>query len=217
MRLVLPTLAIFSTLVVASASLPSRAQAQDSIVGPASAPGFGRRSSAAVSVENVFGVVSERALGFNEVYPKNNSLDSRGLFPGVLGTRIGLDWIGEHGVTFGTRLQMWWIAPSKDGVGGDGLLFLGIEPRVGYAHPFSDKVALWVRIGMTIYLPVSKSQPGYIVGVATDASLVFTPTKHFGVLLGPTFERSIVGHDEAKNADASYRAMGILLGLMADF
>jgi hypothetical protein len=90
-------------------------------------------------------------------------------------------------------------------------------PRVGYAFMFSQVVGLWPRGGFAYHsrsLEDDHSEYGLSFGV--DAMLVIAPVRHFGFLIGPSFDIDFAGErdpDNGPDVDRRFRSFGLQAGL----
>lgn len=213
--------------IVASLAPPRQAQA---------APVFGGPATFFVGAEDVTGFFSRSEKYW---YPNNYSERSRSDFALAFatgGVRLGLHYFVIQGLSLGGTLGYESISGSNTMPDGGGtwtydvvtdshLVFM---PKVGYALMFTDKVGLWFRGGLGYERDKQRAgdqaqynytRASYFMASA-DIFFVWSPVPHFGVLIGPTFENSLIGshldHDRENgdySNDARLRRIGVTSGL----
>jgi hypothetical protein len=185
----------------------------------AAAPGFGKRETVILSIENVFGIMSE------EIYEsgKNGSLstDSKGfLVSGNFGLRAGVHGVLGSGITLGTGLGFEAFKNTERDSSSTVSLYR-IAPRVGYAGSIDSKLGFWLRTGPTISILKESSETLTFWDWSIDVFGVWTPVEHFGLLVGPTFDIAFAGNASPDNgpsdSDIRYKSFGFFIGMFADF
>ncbi len=91
-------------------------------------------------------------------------------------------------------------------------------PRVGYVWMFSDVVGFWLRGGLTYHsVSVEDSYDESGLAFTVEPTFVFSPVDHFAFTAGINIDVDVTGGREYENGfeqDATYRSIGIQLGLM---
>lgn len=91
------------------------------------------------------------------------------------------------------------------------------SPRVGYAVMFNEIFGIWPRGGIGYHsakVEDAFSDSGFSLGL--EAMFVIAPVRHFGFLIGPTFDIDLTGtHDpeQGSDVDRTYRSFGLQVGL----
>jgi len=83
---------------------------------------------------------------------------------------------------------------------------LGVGPRVGYLAALGSQIGLWPRVGV-LYTHASLSTPGSpdttssIFSLAVTAPIMFYPTPHFFIGIGPAFRYDFSAKLSSNNMD----------------
>lgn len=161
--------------------------------------------------------------------------------------RLAIDWIPVPNVTLG--LATWLYADlsstestspagggSSKSVGQPKVTYWGVAPRVGYAFPLGDKLAIWPRAGVEYY-DVTTSNVGNGSGSVTqfavdlEAMLVVFPWNHVGFTVGPTIDIPVTGEQTTtsttttgattttttQRVDSAMFQVGLSAGMLAHF
>jgi hypothetical protein len=96
-----------------------------------------------------------------------------------------------------------------------------VSPRIGYAYAFGRVVGIWPRGGFTYH---STSVDGGVdekgFAFTAECPLTFSPSTHFAIHVGPTFDVDLFGDREPSpvtETDVTYRTFGINAGLLGWF
>ena len=105
-----------------------------------------------------------------------------------------------------------------------------LAPRVGYALMFTDSIGLWFRGGIgyeRIKRRQSEEGNNYsrdsLAMVFADIFFVWSPLPHWGLLIGPTGDRSFVGRHFAHDQDGNWSndcrlyRLGVTTGIIGYF
>jgi len=204
------------------------------------APVFAERGSIALSAEDVTGYYAQ-SLKYWDRNNRTVELSRSGLSAGIAtgGVRLGVHYFLMKGLSLGGTLGFESVAGSNTYQDNPGTWStyvptntrLVIAPRVGYALMFTDNVGLWFRGGLGYerlkqrYAEAGEnySRESFLLASA-DILFVWSPFPHFGLLIGPTGDRSLLGshfeHD-AQNGDYSHDSrlwrLGLTSGLVGYF
>lgn len=185
-------------LDVAAAQVPLHA-------GSAEETRFGRSGAFIVTLRRLFPPVSY------SLELKNGTVSDDAIAWGTGGTRaspyryprLGIDACLTRHLTIGTDLfgSVTLARPNEEPV----ITLLGLAPRVGWILPLGDLVAFWPSIGPQLTLRWETVRTGHgaaaveslsrrvELGANIDAQIVVTPLKHFGILVGFTFDLPLAG------------------------
>lgn len=173
---------------------------------------FGARGPLVIAVDNLFGV-TRATSGSSGLTQIGAPLPS--------GDRIGATRLGFHGfiagtVSLGVGLH-WWTVSSA---GARSLTAVGAYPRVGFALPIDPRNAFWFRAGVG-YLQVSRGDDrasSWFVG--GEISYVYTPVRHFGVMVGPMIDIGVGPRALSSNGTTietrTASVYGVTLGILFD-
>ena len=179
------------------ALLPTSALAQDATAG------FGKRSTTVLSVENL--------IGKFDVTPSRGFALSEGWMGGPFVPHFGIFGMGASGLGGGVAFAFTHLTPDR----GDGITLFDIRPRIAYAVSASPLLGAWLRAGPNLFYVNAKDGGSYAFGVGAEALAVLTPTPHFGVFGGLTFDVNVYGKEQDR--DQTFTITGITVGVLADF
>lgn len=196
---------VFTAAVAGLAALawpsPSAAQEPEDV-------GFGNRDSFVFSVERIFGYQSQD-LG-------ETTIDSTGLYPTYWGN-VGLFGVWSSGLTFGSTFGLTYLDGSLFDDDDEGIWFMRLGPRVGYAGSTDTKAfGYWLRGGPSVLFTASDDDSTYALAASIEAYAVIQPVPHFGILLGPHADFHLVGEEEG-DEETEFGSLGFTFGLMAEF
>ncbi len=156
------------------------------------------------------------------------SITQVGLFTPILApttpqARLGLHYFVAPQVSLGALLGY----IDNDQLGTSYL----VGARIGYAVPFSESSALWLRGGafyMHTKVTLLGSETVTNVVPGGEALFVFRPDEHFGILLGPMFEIGVAGKQRYESGgfgmpsssverNYDYMEVGLSFGVLTDF
>jgi hypothetical protein len=169
--------------------------------------GFGKRSSFAFTVEDIFGVTS---IDYRTKDAK--STDQTGFFPLFNGAMFGFHAIEPGGLTIGTGVGISRISETK---GDNELWSIMLRPRLGYAVSTKKTLGFWLRTGPSFNMMANEDSSLCYANLSLEAYLVFTPVKHFGLMVGPFVDLPLVASSSSGSPNA-YRALGLTFGLVFD-
>jgi len=181
--------------LAALASLASASNAQQ-------ATGFGRGDTAVLTVDNIAGVVHQRIKVGDGDSTKLTYIGSLATFGSLAAigvpplSRIGFHYFVDPSVSLGSGLLY-----SDRGNLGTSIL---LAPRVGFAFPFGESSAFWLRAGMTWSrwkLEFFGSNTSTSVLPAADALFVVSPVEHFAFTVGAIAEVGVYGKLKRKQVD----------------
>ena len=104
------------------------------------------------------------------------------------------------------------IGVSRDSGGADGIFLSGltvttiaVTARVGYNLPLSDAFSLWPRLALAYgHVNVSGdngvSGSGYVIPLTVFVPVLWHPTQHFFVGLGPVLSTDLMSKEEGNDA-----------------
>jgi hypothetical protein len=109
---------------------------------------------------------------------------------------------------------------THSGEGNDASSFI-LSPRIGYLYSFGRVVGIWPRGGFT-YHSTSIDNQFDEKGFAFTAEVPFTfsPSAHFALHVGPTFDIDMFGDRDpypVNKSDRTYRNFGVNAGLLGWF
>lgn len=96
-----------------------------------------------------------------------------------------------------------------------------VSPRIGYAYAFGRVVGIWPRGGLTYHstsVDGGNDEKGF--AFTAECPLTFSPSTHFAIHVGPTFDVDMFGDREpspGNETDITYRTFGINAGLLGWF
>ncbi|GAC1365633.1 MAG: hypothetical protein NVS3B10_10580 [Polyangiales bacterium] len=194
------------------------ALAQDG--APKTVAGFGQRAHTVLQIDDVFGIRSNTVSSDDSRgRSQTQTIDDKWLFPNLFGPRLGIHGIADNGVTYGALLGLWHLRPvGKGSDNADSITFFTIAPRLGYAGALQEKVGYWVRGGPSLIYARAKSDDAYYLDLSLEAYLVWTPTAHFGVTVGPEVDLGLAGHEGGSSGHAAkIGSFGLGAGMLTDF
>ena len=203
--------------------------------GTAGAQEFGQKGDVAFGAERLFGIQGTHTY-LERVVPDQPDIENdyttisfgwrpaNAEFSPFDAARVGFDvFIIDH-LSLGGSLGYSSVSAegTEDAPGpdfGDDVSYSSFifAPRVGYAVMFSDVVGIWPRGGFAYHsasLEDSFSEFGLSFGV--EAMFVIAPVRHFGFLIGPTFDIDFAGEIDPEvgpDRDRRYRSFGLQVGL----
>ncbi len=209
----------------------------------AAAPVFGEPGTFVLGAEDLTGYYAKSLKYWdrnNQTVELSRQNFSLGLATG--GIRLGVHYFLIKGLSLGGTLGFESVSGSNTVQDGNGTYSVDvptnsrliIAPRVGYALMFTDKVGLWFRGGLGYERFKQRNSEGDRASYSRDSFFmasadilfVWSPFPHFGLLIGPTGDRSLVGsHFEHSGAaatpdwsnDARLWRLGITTGLVGYF
>jgi hypothetical protein len=185
-------------LAVALFAAPTAASAEDSGPIRRGVAGLAKNGGFVLGIDNAFGYVVKSSNG--------TSINHFGLGPGAPTTYLSFHGVVLGGVTLGGVLSPF-VLRQDAGVSATGIL---IGPRVGYLLMSPRGVGVWPRVGMNVFLNMSRTGgAGHFYWLAVEAPVVVSITEHAGVTIGPMLERPL--------GTAQPSAAGITAGLMGAF
>jgi hypothetical protein len=203
---------------------------------------LGEAGRLAVSAERVAGIVSSNSSVEEGDAEFSTRITSVNLLTNPGGTaatyswpRIGFDVFVTEGFSLGGAVGMSRISGrartrvdgfSESADMGTLSAFL-FAPRAGYAHIFSEYVAIWPRAGLT-YVSMSSEDGEFELrsnrlALTLEANLAFTPLEHVAILVGPALDLGLSGSDRVTIAgtstsqDASATDIGLHTALLVYF
>ncbi len=159
--------AIAVLLVSTSASAQERAR-------------FGTRGSFSVGVERLLGFSYTTDIEFTRIALLSASGVEAAAAPYSI-PKLSFDYFAADRLSFGLG------AGFATTTNADTLTIFSFNPRVGYAAALTEHVSFWPRGGFS-YVHLSDGGSAYLLALTLEAQFVFTPVRHFGILLGPTFD-----------------------------
>jgi len=187
---------IFAGLAAATLALPAAARADGSH--------FGGAGQLAISDDQSLGGATN--VGSGGVVPSAPSSTSTASFQfatvgnnGGSGTEFSVapaaDYFVIPNLSVGGNILFGVFSPAHgNGPGATATLF-GIAPRVGYNIPITDMISFWPKVYFS-YLTVNASSNGNSSGanaaaIGLFAPLMFVPTPHFFLGIGPDFSTQL--------------------------
>ncbi len=210
-------------LVVSASTFSASARAGEGTEAVVPRPRFGARGPAIVSIENVFGYSTQEFHATNA--SGTRSIDHVGFTPGgIVGLSLGIHGVTSH-FTYGATFGYWGAHSTNDDGSAKTAKIFHLGPRLGYAFAVNDNVGFWLRGGPTLYVFDQYLVDGTITAfdVSLDAYFVYSPTPHFGVMIGPSFDFSVLGHVHengprgGSSDDIRFKTLSLDVGLLSDF
>jgi len=205
------------------------------------APVFGNPGTFVLGAEDIAGFNS-RSLKFwdrdDRTVELSRSAFSLGIATG--GVRLGLHYFLIPGLSLGGTVgfesvngtNTYQDNPGEWSAGVPTNTRLVLAPKVGYALMFTDKVGLWFRAGLGYERLKQRNGEGdrenytrdSFLMASADVLFVWSPVPHFGLLVGPVFENSLIGSHFEHNVpagdysnDSRLRRIGLTTGLVGYF
>jgi hypothetical protein len=201
--------------------------------GPAMAQAFGSAGDVVFAGERLFGIQGTHVFQENQVpaepdYENDYTTINFGwrgplspdLFSPFDPPRLGFDVFVIDRLSVGGSLG--WASGSVDNedtpvVDTGGYNAFIFSPRVGYCYMFSEVIGIWPRGGVAYHsssVDDVYSDSGFSLGI--EAMFPIVPVRHFGFLIGPTFDIDLTGTRDPEvgsDVDRTYRSFGLQVGL----
>lgn len=181
---------------------------------PVMAQQFGSKGTAAFSADRLFGL---------SLHHESQEV-GRGVSVSADTTDFGIVWRPAQDPYEVPRLSFDYFVIDGLNIGGS-IAFASVggdrsesdflfAPRVGYIWMFSDVVGFWLRGGLTYHnrdIPGPPSEWG--LALTAEGMFMISPVDHFGFVVGPTFDITMVGKYHggpgSPSLDRNYRNFGI--------
>ncbi len=141
---------------------------------------FGRRGSFSIGVERLLGISYTTDIEATRIALLSATGLEAALSPYSV-PKLGFDYFVADRVSLGLAAGFGTVTNAET------LTLFSFNPRVGYAAALSEHVAFWPRAGFS-YVHLSDGGSAYLLALTLEAQFVLTPVRHFGILLGPTFD-----------------------------
>jgi hypothetical protein len=129
--------------------------------------------------------------------------------------RFAFDYLVIDHLSIGGSLG--YATTSLDQPNVDAAMF-EISPRVGYLYSFGKVVAIWPRGGFTYHTTSVDDGPSESgMALSLECMFTFSPTSHFAISVGPTFDFDMFGEVDpvvGPDFDRRYRTFGINAGIL---